>query len=58
MTGQNHPQSVEYLARIEYEAQMKCADVPALSWAELSETHREIAKAGIRAVLAELERAA
>ncbi len=45
------PQSIEYLARIEYEAQMKCADVPAMPWAELSETHKEIAKAGIRAVL-------
>lgn len=44
------PRSIEYLARIEYEAQMKYADVPAMPWAELSETHREIARAGIRAV--------
>ena len=49
------PQSIEYLARIEYEAQMKCADVPAMPWAELSETHKEIAKAGVRAVLEALE---
>ena len=49
------PQSIEYLARIEYEAQMKSADVPAMPWAELSETHREIARAGIHAVLAALE---
>lgn len=44
-------QDVEYLARIEYEGQMKSADVPAMPWAEISETHREIARAGIRAVL-------
>lgn len=49
------PQSIEYLARIEYEAQMKSADVPAMPWAELSETHKEIARAGIRAVLEALE---
>ena len=49
------PQSIEYLARIEYEAQMKSADVPALPWAELSETHRGIARDGIRAVLDAIE---
>jgi hypothetical protein len=49
------PQSIEYLARIEYEAQMKSADVPAMPWAELSATHKEISKAGIRAVLEALE---
>lgn len=48
-------QDVEYLARIEYEAQMKSADVPAMPWVELSETHKEIAKAGIRVVLEALE---
>ena len=49
------PQSIEYLARIEYEAQVKYADVPAMPWAELSLTHRDIAIAGIRAVLEKLE---
>jgi len=51
------PQSIEYLARIEYEAQVKCVDEGGeflgtmLPWSTVSETHKEIARAGIRAVL-------
>lgn len=50
-----HPIDIEYLARIEYEAQMKSAGVDGFAWAAASVAHKEIARAGIRAVLETLE---